>query len=187
MIRFCLLKGFFFNPFKGINWKRKNQRNGLYLMSTCFFLSFKILIIRNILRVLLCLSASSSFSGCKNDLDVIVCIIKQLEFAVRSSEPLSGGDVCEFFRQTAAEHRQTVIIRILQWVFFKIIFFLDLKKVALIAFEKRLSKNGQKSPSENLRQGFFLVNIESERFKTPTYNWRLCSGHICVTWKCSTS
>ena len=30
--------------------------------------------------------------------------------------------------------------------------------------EKRLSKNGQKSPSENLRQGFFLVNIESESF-----------------------
>lgn len=67
-------------------------------MSICFFLTFKILIIRNILRVLLFLSASSSFSGCKNDLDVIVCIIKQLEFAVRSSEPLSGGDVCEFFK-----------------------------------------------------------------------------------------
>lgn len=164
MIRFCLLKGFFFNPFKGINWKRKNQRNGFYLMSICFFLTLKILIIRNILRVLLFLSASSSFSGCKNDPDVIVCIIKQLEFAIRSSEPLSGGDVCEFFSQTAAEHRQTVIIRILQWVFFKIIFFLDLKKVALIAFEKRLSKNGRKSPSENLRQGFFLVNIESESF-----------------------
>ena len=91
-------------------------------------------------------------------------LLSSWTFAVRSSEPLSGGDVCEFFRQTAAEHRQTVIIRILQWVFFKIIFFLDLKKVALIAFEKRLSKNGRKSPSENLRQGFFLVNLESESF-----------------------
>lgn len=83
-------------------------------MSICFFLTFKILIIGNFLRVLLFLSASSSFSVCKNDLDVIVFIMKQLEFPIRWSEPLSGGDFCEFFRQTAAENRQTVIIRILQ-------------------------------------------------------------------------
>ena len=83
-------------------------------MSICFFFIFKILIIKNFLRVLLFLSASSSFSGCKNDLDVIVCIVKQLEFPVGCSEPLSRGDLCEFFRQTAAEHRQTVIIWILE-------------------------------------------------------------------------